>query len=159
MGAAAIAGILSLGVLADDQPVELGRPDVTQRAGDAGEDAGGADICVLVKPLADRQAQAPQGDVVGDIRSADCAEIDRIGGAELREAVLRHQAADAAVALGTPIIALDPEAEGAVTGGERVENLEPGVDDLRADAVRGDRGDQVLAHGRIVRFMLHLRRR
>ena len=43
-----------------------------------GQDAGRAHVGVLVERLADREAQAPQRDVVGDVRRADRAEQDRV---------------------------------------------------------------------------------
>ena len=55
-----------------------GPGDVAQRAGDARQDAGRAHVGVLVERLADREAQAPERDVVGDVRRADRAEQDRV---------------------------------------------------------------------------------
>ena len=87
MHAAADAGIFAFRVLAHDHPVELGPGDVAQRAGDAGQDAGRADIGVLVERLADREPQAPQRDVVGHVGRADGAEVDRVELAQLVGAV------------------------------------------------------------------------
>jgi len=46
-------GIFTLGVLAHDHPVEIARTDTAQRPLDAGQEAGRADIGVLVEGLAD----------------------------------------------------------------------------------------------------------
>ena len=53
MGAPALAGIFALAVLAHDHPVEVAGPDVAQRRDDAGQDAGRADVGVLIEALAD----------------------------------------------------------------------------------------------------------
>ena len=57
--AAADAGVLALGVLAHDHPVELAAVDVAQRRGDAGQHAGRPHIGVLVEGLADRPGAGP----------------------------------------------------------------------------------------------------
>ena len=76
--AAALAGVLALRVLAHDHPVELLGRDLAQGAGDPGQDAGRADVGVLVERLADREPQAPQRDVVRHVGGADGAEVDRV---------------------------------------------------------------------------------
>src|SRR5262249_24440425 len=95
--AAADAGILALRVLANDHPVQLRAGDMAQRAGDAGQDPGRAYVGVLVERLADGQAQAPQGDVIRDVRRTDGAEQDGVELAELLGAVGRHHHAVLAV--------------------------------------------------------------
>ena len=89
MHAPAVAGVLALAVLAHDHPVEVARPHVSQRRGDAGQNAGGVHVGILIEALADRQPQAPESEVVGDIGIADRAEIDRIGRAQPSEPVRR----------------------------------------------------------------------
>ena len=51
---------------------------VRERALHARQHARRAHVGVLVEALADRQAQAPQRDVVGHLRAADRAEEDRV---------------------------------------------------------------------------------
>ena len=60
------------------KPIEVARATSAQRRCHAGQNAGRADVGVLVKALADRQAQAPQADMVGDVFGAHRAEINRI---------------------------------------------------------------------------------
>ena len=61
-----------------------------QRRVDAGQDARRPHVGVLVEALADRQAQAPQRDVVGDVRVAGRAEQDRVLVAQRVQPVGRH---------------------------------------------------------------------
>ena len=67
MRAAALAGILALGVLADDDPVEVAGVGVAEGGGDAAEDFGGADVGVLLEGLANGEPEGPERYVVGDI--------------------------------------------------------------------------------------------
>ena len=103
MRAAALAGVLALGVLAHDHPVELLGRDVAQRAGDPGQDAGRADVGVLVERLADREPQAPERDVVGHVRGADRAEVDRVEAAQPVVAARRHHHAVPLVVVRAPV--------------------------------------------------------
>ncbi len=119
---------------------------MAQRAGDAGEDAGRPDIGVLVERLADRQAQPPKRDVIGDAWRADRAKEDRVEPAQPVGAVRRHHHPVLAVVVRAPVEALDSEREPAVAFGAGGEHLEPGLDHLRADAVPAQRRDFVCAH-------------
>ena len=67
MGAAALARIFALAVFADDDPVEVAGAAVLKGRDGAPEDAGGAYIGVLLELLAYGEAEAPEGDVVGDV--------------------------------------------------------------------------------------------
>jgi len=60
MGAPADAGILALGVLAHDHPVEFLALDSAQRRDDAGQHPRRPHVGILVERLADREPQAPQ---------------------------------------------------------------------------------------------------
>ena len=111
MDAAADPGIFAFRILAHDHPVELTAVDVAQRRGDAGQHPCGAHIGVLVERLADRKPQAPQRDVVGDIRVAGGAEQDGIVLPDQVAAVLRHHAAVLLVVLAAPVEMIDREAE------------------------------------------------
>jgi hypothetical protein len=96
------AGIFALGVLADDDPIEIRRLHRPQRPRDAGQKPGRADVGVLVEPLADGKAQAPEGDVVGKAGIAHRAEVDRVHPLQQVEAVFGHHPAVAAVVVGPP---------------------------------------------------------
>ena len=111
--AAADAGVFAFGVLAHDDPVQVVRAAALQRAVDAGQDARRAHVGVLVEALADLQAQAPQRDVVGDVRVAGGAEQDRVLVAQRVQAVVRHHHAVLAEVVAAPVEVLELEAEGA----------------------------------------------
>ena len=101
--AAAHAGILAFRVLADDDPVQVLGLDIAQRALNAGQDAGRADIGVLVERLADREPQAPERDVVGNVGGADRAEIDGVERLQLLPAVGGHHDAVLLVVIRSPV--------------------------------------------------------
>lgn len=76
---AALAGVLALAVFADDDPVEVAGAAVLQRGDGAPEDAGGADVGVLLEGLADGEAEAPEGDVVRDVCGACMSGFESVG--------------------------------------------------------------------------------
>ena len=80
MGAAAMAGIFALGIFAHDHPVDIAGRHFAQRRGEAGQHAGGADIGVLIEALADFQPQAPERQIIGQMRIAHRAEEDGVEG-------------------------------------------------------------------------------
>ena len=91
---------------------EVVRAAALQRAVDAGQDARRPHVGVLVEALADLQAQAPERDVVGDVRVAGRAEQDRVLVAQRVQAVVRHHHAVLAVVVAAPVEVLELEAEG-----------------------------------------------
>ncbi len=142
--AAAAAGILALGVLAHDHPVD--RLPAAQRAPDARQQPRGPHVGVLVEALADRQAQPPQRQVVGHVGRADRAEEDGVERLEPLEPALGYVMAVLEVVVAAPREMLDRETESAVAGGEYLQHFQPGRDDFDADAVAGDGCDSVLTH-------------
>ena len=151
MRPAAMAGIFALAVLPHDHPVQIAGAAIAQRRRDARQNLGGPHVGILVEALADRQAQPPQADMVRHIRRADGAEIDRIEFLQCRQPVGRHHRAVPPVVVGAPVEFLDHEAEIAAAPLQRAQRLQPGGDHLGADAVGGDGGNGVFAHG----FDLH----
>lgn len=69
MCAAALAGVFAFGVFSDYDPVEGGgvMDDGCEGWGYAAEDAGGADVGVVLEGLDEGEAEGPEGDVVGDV--------------------------------------------------------------------------------------------
>lgn len=67
MRAPALPGVFAFGVFADYHPVEVSAGAGAEGGGDAAEDAGGAHVGVLLEGLAEREAEAPEGDVFGDV--------------------------------------------------------------------------------------------
>lgn len=141
--AAALAGIFTVRIFTHDHPVEILGGDARERAHDAWQNAGGADIGILVEGLADREAQAPQRHVVGNVWSSDGAEVDRVNVANLREAIGGHHQPVALEIVRAPVVAVDVKAERAVTSGEHIENFELGGDHLLANAIARDGCDCV----------------
>ncbi len=146
MGAPADAGIFALAVLAHDHPVEITRPDIGERTGQAREDARRPDIGILVEALADLQAQPPERYVVGNRGIADRAEKDGVEFAKSVEAVVGHHPAGLAIVVGAPgkVGRHDPEIAGPPR--QRLEHPQPGRHDLGADAVARNGGNPVITH-------------
>lgn len=67
MGAAALAGVFAFAVFADYDPVKVAGVTVLEGRDRAPEDAGWADVGVLLEGLADGEAEAPEGDVVRNV--------------------------------------------------------------------------------------------
>ena len=146
--APALTGILALRVLAHDHPVQVARVHVAQGRGHAGQHPRRADVGVLVQALADLQPQPPERDMVGDVRVAHGAEIDRVRRAQPGQPVGRHEHAVPAVPVRAPVVMVHDDGEGAQLRHDRVQHLQPRADDLGADAVGGNGGDTVLlGHG------------
>jgi hypothetical protein len=65
--ASALTRVLALAVLADDYPVQVAGVALAERRLGAAEDLGWSHIGVLLKGLADGEAETPEGNVIGDI--------------------------------------------------------------------------------------------
>ena len=89
--------------------------------------------------------------MVGDVRVADRAKIDRIGGAQPGQPVRRHETAVLAVPVGAPVIVVDGQPEATVARRHGVQHFQAGTDHLGADAISRDGGDAVFSH-RLVSF-------
>ena len=63
------ARVLALGVLAHEEHVDVGRPAPGERAGHSLQQPGRADVRPQVEPLAEREQEPPERDVVGDAGS------------------------------------------------------------------------------------------
>ena len=91
MRAATLAGIFAFGILANDHPVKILGRNAAQRAFDSRQDAGRADIGILIEGLADGEAQAPERQVIRHVGRADRAEIDGVETLQLIDAAFGHQ--------------------------------------------------------------------
>src|SRR3546814_13894532 len=69
--AATYARVFAFRVFTHDDPVKVVDGAALERCVDAGKNAGGTHIGVLIEALTDFQAQAPPRDVIGDIRSEE----------------------------------------------------------------------------------------
>ena len=137
----AMARIFAFRVLAHNDPIQIARTLAAQGRFDPGQDARGAHIGVLIKALADWQAQTPQRDMIRYIRCPDRAKVNRVKRFELRQPVLGHHHAMGPVVIRPPLKPRDVQVEPAVTGGQRIQHLQPGFDHLRSDPVRADGGN------------------
>ena len=83
---------------------------------------------------------------LGNIRRAHRAEEDRIEPLQLFEPAWRDVVAGFAIALRAPVEYGGVDAKSFLRG-ERLQDFQPGGDDLAADAVAGNGGDPVGVHG------------
>jgi hypothetical protein len=144
--AAADAGVFAFGVLAHDDPVEVFAAAGAQRALKPRQDAGRPHVRVLVEALADLQPQAPQRDVVGNVRVAGRAEEDRVLVAQRIQAIGRHHRAVCAEVVAAPVEMLELEAKAGGGVGQGLQHLLAGRHHFLADAVAGNGRDAVSVH-------------
>ena len=133
---AAHAAVQPLGVLADDDEVDVVRALVLQRAVDAGVELHRAQVDVLVELEAQAQEQALLEDAGLHVRVADGAEVDGVEAAQLLEHRVRQDVAGLHVALAAEVVVLEVELEAELRL-RRFEHLQPLADDLRPGAVAG----------------------
>ena len=144
--APAHAGVLALGVLAHDHPVQVLGLAALERRVDAGQDARGPHVGVLVEALADLQAQAPQRDVVGDVRVTGRAKQDGVFAAQGIQPIGRHHHSVGAVPVAAPAKVFKLELQAGVAGGQGFEHTLASGNHFLADAVSGDGGDLIGGH-------------
>ena len=134
---AAVADVGPLGALADDDEVEpLARHVLGERAGDAGEELGRAQVDVVVERKAKGEQHAPLEDAGGDARVADGAEEDAVVAAQLLDDGVGQGLAGAVPAGRAEVVLGGAEVD---AGG--AEDLQALRDNLGADAVAADDGD------------------
>ena len=115
----------------------MSRPSAFRSGDCTREDADRAEVDVLIELPADRNQQAPQGDVVGDVRSPHRTEQDGVAVGELGDPVRRHHPAVLPVMVRSPV-PLAPIDHKVPVGGDRLDTGHGGRHDLLADAVAGD---------------------
>nr|POE94434.1 hypothetical protein CFP56_16674 [Quercus suber] len=152
---APLACVFPLAIFSDDDPVQIvrGVAQLCQRCRRSLENPRRSHVDVLVHRLPDGQDQAPQRDVVRDIRPADRAEVDGVVHLEFGLPRFRgHVPSPLQVCFRRPVEMRKGEVERAVRFGERVQGLDRGFGDIDADPVAGDAGDLVCfhAHGIVV---------
>jgi len=139
--AAAGARVFALGVLAHDHPIDVA-PAIERRL-DARQHPRRPHIGVLIEALADRQAQAPERQVVGHVGRADRAKEDGIERLQALEAALGDVPAGLLEALGAPVEVLELEVE---AGRRTLEHLDARRDHFVADTIAGNGRDSVGVH-------------
>ena len=126
MRPAAASGIFTFGILTDDHPVEIPRPDIAERCGNPRNNPCRPDIGVLIKPLTDRQPQPPESNMIRHIRRTDSTEIDRIKRFKRLKPVFGHHHAVLFVIIRPPVEIFDAEAEITTTARQSGKHLKPG---------------------------------
>jgi hypothetical protein len=91
--------------------------------GTAWEYPGRAHVRVLIERLANRQSQAPESYVVGNVRRTDGTEKDGIEITELVRPTFGHHDAVFLVVVRTPVKILELEFESAVAFGTDLQHL------------------------------------
>ena len=134
----ALAGVGALGVLPDDDHVDVVGALAGQGRRGAGEEADGPEVDVEVELEAQPQEQPPLEDAGRDVGRAHRAEEDGVEPAQLVEDGVGQHLAGAQVA-GAAEVVLD-RVEADAGRGQRLAGL---GDDLRADAVPGEDADLV----------------
>ncbi len=139
--AAADARVLALGVLAHEDHVDVARRAAGERARHALQQAHGAHVGPQVEALADRQQQAPERHVIGNVGAADGTEQDGVERAEPLDGIGRHHHAVLEPVIRAPVelapLELEPELVDAAT---RL------ADDFGTHAVAGQERD-AMRHG------------
>src|SRR5262249_36744874 len=143
--AAADLRIFALVVLAHDQEIDVAGPAAGERARYALEQTHGPQIDVLLEAPADRDQQAPEGDVVRNARPANRAEKNGVMSGDAVEPLLRHHATVPSVVLAAPVelVPEETDVEAAASGIEHAHAL---GHDLLADAVSGNHRQAKLLH-------------
>ena len=137
---AAGAAVQVLGVLADDDEVDVGRAFVLERRLDAGEQFHRPQVDVLVEAEAEVEQQLALQDAGGDVGMADRAEQDRVELAQLVEAVGRQRFARFEIAVAAPVEVREVELE-VFQLGDGLQNFHAFGGDFRPGAVAADDGD------------------
>ena len=84
--------------------------------------------------------------MIGHLRRADRAEIDRVMILDVLAAVRRHHQAGLAIIIGAPIELVEAPFHPALALGDRFQDLEAGRNDLLADAVARNDRDPIAPH-------------
>ena len=137
---AADLSILALGILADDDHVDVAAFAVRQRRSDSFIEDGGTDIGVLVESAPDGQQQSVERDVIGDIGVAHGAQVDGVGRAQQFQRVLRHHPAVREIVFRAPVEILEAAGEVVLSPGA-VEDPLAFRNHFLADTVAGDHCD------------------
>ena len=111
MDATADTGVLTLRVLANDDPVQVVGSATFERAVDARQDTGRTDVGVLIKTLTNFQPQAPQRDVIGNVRVTGRTEQNGVLVTQCVQTVFGHHDAMRSVVIAAPVEVLELEAK------------------------------------------------
>ncbi|MNO76267.1 hypothetical protein D3C76_673380 [compost metagenome] len=142
----AVAGVLTFGVFPHHHPVDL--VAIEQRAFHPGQHAGRAHVGVLVEALADRQAQAPQGNVIRYVERAHGTEENRVEGFQFFQAAFRNVVAVFQVVIRVPVEVFEIHFEGGFFR-QGLQHLNACGDHFNTDAITWNRCNLVCAHAQL----------
>jgi hypothetical protein len=146
MHTAAHARVFAFRVFAHDDPVQVFRLAPLQWRINAGQDAGGTHIGILVKALADFEAQSPQGDVIRNGRVTGRPEEDGIFATQGVQSVGGHHLAVGAVPVATPAKVFKLKTEGGAGRSQRFQHSAARWHHFLANAVTRNTCDLVRLH-------------
>src|SRR5262245_47636087 len=145
MQPAADAAVLTLGVLAHADHVDVGGAAPGQRRRDAREQAHRSQVDPLAEALPQRQDQLSSRYVIGDSRITNRAEVDRVKLHQAIDPVLVHHAAALQVVVTSPWDLRELAAEAALLGG-KVEHVDAGGNHFLADTVTRNHCNSMSVH-------------
>src|ERR1700745_2037097 len=103
-------------------------------------------VGILIKWLADRQTQTPQGDVVRDVWCTDRTKQDGIEFSELIGTICWHHDAVLLVVIRAPIEILKVQLELTIALSAGLKSLHTSRDNLRPDSISAHSGNPVSTH-------------
>ena len=135
MHTAARTGILAFGVFTNDDEINVTHFFIRERRLHTGQQLGRTITNILLEPLANRQAQTAQGNVIRHGREADRTEINRVEWFEDLEAVICHHLAVLEIIVTTvwEILVFNFVLSGQLTGD--IQRLHPLRSDFFSDPV------------------------
>ena len=137
--------VLALGVLADDDEVDVAAFRFRERRLDSRIEIRRANVRVLIEGAPDRQQQTVERGVIGNLRVPDRAQQDRVAWLEQIDRSRRHHAAPAEEVVGAPVEVLKCEAH-IVLPGDALEDAFRLRNDFLADTIAGDHADRKRLH-------------
>lgn len=141
--ATTLTSVFAFAVLTNNDPVEITGLGIAKRRLSTTEDASRANISVLLERLANSQSQAPERNVIRNVRCTNGTEKNCIVFLELGETVIGNVFSGLLVGFAAPVVVDKVQLESAELLTQGFENLNTGFDDLRADSISGDGGDAV----------------
>ena len=146
MRSTAHPGVLAFGVFTHDDPIEILGTTTFQGRVDARQYAGGSNVGVLIKTLANLQAQAPQGHMIRNVWVTRRTKQDGVFGDQVFQSIGRHHHTVLAIIIAAPFEILEIKFQMAIGLGQLLHDMNASGHDFFADAVAGDGCNFVYFH-------------